>query len=89
MKLAPYLLALSLTASAAAAAEPAGFEGRVDGLAHSWAHVNYEVRDSAARRRRFLIVSEQVRIVLGGMVGRLHLSTLRQRWRFVKANQAA
>ncbi|WP_421930690.1 tetratricopeptide repeat protein [Phenylobacterium sp.] len=49
MKLAPYLLALSLTASAAAAAEPAGFEGRVDGLAHSWAHVNYEVRDSAAR----------------------------------------
>lgn len=49
MKLAPYLLALSLTASAAAAAEPAGFEGRVDGLARNWAHVNYEVRDTAAR----------------------------------------
>lgn len=49
MKLAPYLLAFSLAASAALAAEPTGFEGRVEGLAHGWAHVNYEVRDAAAR----------------------------------------
>ncbi|MES2343770.1 MAG: tetratricopeptide repeat protein [Pseudomonadota bacterium] len=47
MKLAACLLALSLTSSAALAAEP--FDGRVDGLARGWAHANYEVRDKAAQ----------------------------------------
>lgn len=47
MKLAACLLALSLTSSAALAAEP--LDGRLDGLARGWAHVNYEVRDKAAQ----------------------------------------
>ncbi|MDI1364915.1 MAG: hypothetical protein PSX79_08630 [bacterium] len=40
--------ALGTTALPAFAAD-AAFDGRVDGLARSWAHVNYEVRDKAAQ----------------------------------------
>lgn len=45
LALAAAIGALALPAFAADAA----FEGRVDGLARSWAHVNYEVKDRAAQ----------------------------------------
>ena len=39
---------LALVAAAALAADPA-FDARIDGLARTWAHVNYEVRDKSAQ----------------------------------------
>ena len=40
--------AVTLTAAPALAADPA-FDARIDGLARTWAHVNYEVRDKSAQ----------------------------------------
>ncbi len=43
-------LALGAVASGAArAAEPGGFDQRIDALARSWAHINFEVHDKAAQ----------------------------------------
>lgn len=51
MKLTPILLALTLglTAAAPALARDAAFDARVDGLAHGWDHVNFEIRDKGAQ----------------------------------------
>jgi len=51
MKFAPLLIALALAAATgpALAADAPGLDARIDGLAHGWAHVNYEVRDKPAQ----------------------------------------
>jgi len=51
MKLTPILLALTLglTAAAPALARDAAFDARVDGLAHGWDHVNFEIHDKPAQ----------------------------------------
>lgn len=52
-------LALSLVAGTALAAEPAGFEGKVDGLAKAWAHANYEISDKGAQAQAAAAVAQQ------------------------------
>ncbi len=51
MKLTPILLALALgfSAAAPALARDAAFDTRVDGLAHGWDHVNFEIHDKPAQ----------------------------------------